>query len=147
MTLSSCTNIYTNIHSLSQFCTCHNLHFFSLSDNRSFTIMNHSFFWWFLHILSCLFVCLVLKIYAVCVGNYSFSKKLFQEIPVRKIIWCFKLFMVGGSIKSICEFVFQKGGKKNILKMTLLCLAAGSKIWQQLHKIRPMSLRMTKSSL
>jgi len=52
----------------------------------------------------------------------------------------------GGSIKFICEFVFQKGGKK-ILKMTLLCLAAGSKIWQQLHKIRPMSLKMTKSSL
>ena len=35
------------------------------------------------------------NICGLCVGNYSFSKKLFQEIPVRKIIWCFKLFMVG----------------------------------------------------
>ena len=113
MTLSSCTNIYTNIHSLSQFCTCHNLHFF-LCLTTGVLQLWIILFWWFLHNILCLFVCLVLKIYAVCVGNYSFSKK-FQEIPVRKIIfWCFKLFMVGGSIKSICEFVFQKGGEKNL---------------------------------
>ena len=134
MTLSSCTNIYTNIHSLSQFCTCHNLHFFLCLTTGVLQL------WIILFLMiSTYFMSLCMlsfeNICGLCVGNYSFSKKLFQEIPVRKIIWCFKLFMVGGSIKSICEFVFQKGGKKNILKMTLLCLAAGSKIWQQLHKI------------
>ena len=113
MTLSSCTNIYTNIHSLSQFCTCHNLQFFLCLTTGVVLQLWIILFWWFLHNILCLFVCLVLKIYAVCVGNYSFSKKI-QEIPVRKIIWCFKLFMVGGSIKSICEFVFQKGGGKNL---------------------------------
>ena len=144
MTLSSCTNIYTNIHSLSQFCTCHNLQFFLCLTTGVLQL------WIILFLMiSTYFMSLCMlsfeNICGLCVGNYSFSKK-FQEIPVRKIIWCFKLFMVGGSIKSICEFVFQKGGEK-ILKMTLLCLAAGSKIWQQLHKIRPMSLKMTKSSL
>ena len=113
MTLSSCTNIYTNIHSLSQFCTCHNLQFFLCLTTGVLQL------WIILFLMiSTYFMSLCMlsfeNICGLCVGNYSFSKKLFQEIPVRKIIWCFKLFMVGGSIKSICEFVFQKGGGKNL---------------------------------
>ena len=113
MTLSSCTK-YLHKYSFS-FTVLYmplNLHFFFVWQQEFYNYESF-FFWWFLHIL-CLFVCLVLKIYAVCVGNYSFSKKLFQEIPVRKIIWCFKLFMVGGSIKSILWICFSKRREKNL---------------------------------
>ena len=126
MTLSSCTNIYTNIHSLSQFCTCHNLHFFLCLTTGVLQL------WIILFLMiSTYFMSLCMlsfeNICGLCVGNYSFSKKI-QEIPVRKIIfWCFKLFMVGGSIKSIIVNLFFKKEGKKILKMTLLCLVAGSK--------------------
>ena len=123
MTLSSCTNIYTNIHSLSQFCTCHNLHFFLCLTTGVLQL------WIILFLMiSTYFMSLCMlsfeNICGLCVGNYSFSKKLFQEIPVRKIIWCFKFqaFHGGWEHKIYLWICFSKRRKKKYLKndVTLL---------------------------
>ena len=148
MTLSSCTNIYTNIHSLSQFCTCHNLQFF-LCLTTGVLQLWIILFWWFLHNILCLFVCLVLKIYAVCVGNYSFSKK-FQEIPVRKIIfWCFKFqaFHGGWEHKIYLWICFSKRREKNLKNDVTLLSCRVKKYGNNCIKLGQCHLRMTKSSL